>query len=157
MTFKNNNWSILLKFRKSQWEFPLKFPFGIPIRNSLSEFPFRINKNSRKNIIVDNCLIIITCVKSLTLLKEVLIRSLCVLLLPKKVIFDPKRYFFKKIKKNRGHWNCNKKIFGGVTLNLFFFFKMEKKIRGRQNSKKKFFSGRYAKQDIFFSLRTKMK
>ena len=87
-----------------------KIPMGIPFenrlrnspRNSLSEFPIRINQNSRKNIIVDKCLIIITCVKSLTLLKEVLIRSLCVLLVPKKVIFDPKKVFFKKNKKKLG-------------------------------------------------------
>ena len=69
---------------------PMWIPFEIPLRNSLLEFPLRNNQNSRKNIILDKCLIIIKCVKSLILLKEVLIRSLCVLFVPKKVFFLPR-------------------------------------------------------------------
>ena len=136
----------MLKFRKSQWE----FPFGIPLQNSPSEFPFGIPQDSRKNIIVDKCFIIITCVKSLTLLKEVLNRSLCVLFIPKKVVFDPKKVIFKKKKKIGGTEIAIKKIRGRYANFFYFFFKMEKKIRGRQNSKKIIFSGGYAKKDIFF-------
>ena len=36
-------------------------------------------------------------------LKEVLDRSLCVLFVPKKVVFDPKKVFFFKNQKNWGH------------------------------------------------------
>ena len=76
-----------------------------------SEFPVGIPLNSRKNIIVDKYLNVITCVKSLTLLKKFLIRSLCVQFVPKNVIFDQKMYFLK-FEKYLGHWNCNKKISG---------------------------------------------